>query len=149
MSVQLESVTFTSGTERRASRRIWPLRIARAPSVVLILRGVAGPDDGTRRLRADSPSGLRRPGTRLEGSRSDPTDEHVYADLHGAMTFLGSVDQADLTKLTVFGFCRGGVTRSWRLERTLRSARSSSSTASPSGRRALSAAPSRTISQRA
>jgi carboxymethylenebutenolidase len=33
----------------------------------------------------------------------------VYADLQGAMTFLRSVDQADLKKLAVFGFCRGGV----------------------------------------
>jgi len=33
----------------------------------------------------------------------------VYADLLGAMTFLGSVGQADLKRLAVFGFCRGGV----------------------------------------
>jgi carboxymethylenebutenolidase len=71
---------------------------------------VAGPDDGyteiARRLAEWGYVALVH-GWKVRGS--DPTDEHVYADLHGAMTFLRSVDQADLKKLAVFGFCRGGV----------------------------------------
>ena len=33
----------------------------------------------------------------------------MYADLQGAMSFLESVAEADLERLAVFGFCRGGV----------------------------------------
>src|SRR5258705_4164054 len=111
MSVRLESVTFTSGDgeTRVPSYLATPDRLGPHP-VVLILRGVAGPDDGyteiARRLAEWGYVALVH-GWKVRGS--DPTDEHVYADLHGAMTFLGSVDQADLKKLAVFGFCRGGV----------------------------------------
>ena len=111
MSVRLESVTFTSGDgeTRVPSYLATPDRHGPHP-VVLILRGVAGPDDGyteiARRLAEWGYVALVH-GWKVRGS--DPTDEHVYADLHGAMTFLRSVDQADLKKLAVFGFCRGGV----------------------------------------
>jgi carboxymethylenebutenolidase len=111
MTVGLESVTFTSGDgeTRVPSYLATPNRPGPHP-VVLILRGVAGPDDGyteiARRLAEWGYVALVH-GWKVRGS--DPTDEHVYADLHGAMTFLRSVDQADLKKLAVFGFCRGGV----------------------------------------
>ena len=36
-------------------------------------------------------------------------DDPIYADLKGAMSFLNSVAQADLKRLAVMGFCRGGV----------------------------------------
>jgi len=111
MTVTLESVTFTSGDgeTRVPSYLATPDRPGLHP-VVLILRGVAGPDDGyteiARRLAEWGYVALVH-GWKVRGT--DPTDEPVYADLQGAMTFLRSVDQADLKKLAVFGFCRGGV----------------------------------------
>jgi carboxymethylenebutenolidase len=111
MTVRLESVTFTSGDGETnvPSYLATPDRPGPHP-VVLILRGVAGPDDGYTEI------GLRIAewgyvalvhGWKIRGS--DPADGPVYADLQGAMTFLRSVGQVDLTRLAVFGFCRGGV----------------------------------------
>jgi carboxymethylenebutenolidase len=77
---------------------------------VLILRGVAGPDDGyteiARRLAEWGYAALVH-GWKVRGP--DPADEHVYSDLEGAMSFLQSAPQADFKRLAVFGFCRGGV----------------------------------------
>jgi carboxymethylenebutenolidase len=71
---------------------------------------VAGPDDGyteiALRLAEWGYLALVH-GWKVRGA--DPTDEPVYADLQGAMTFLRSIGQADLERLAVFGFCRGGV----------------------------------------
>src|SRR5206468_5338017 len=39
----------------------------------------------------------------------DPPDDLVYADMQGAIAYLRSVREADMTRLAVFGFCRGGV----------------------------------------
>lgn len=107
----LQSVTFTSGDGETSvpSYLATPDRPGPHP-VVLILRGVAGPDDGyteiARRLAGWGYAALVH-GWKVRGS--DPVDELVYVDLQGAMTFLGSVGQADLRRLAVFGFCRGGV----------------------------------------
>ena len=111
MTVRLEPVAFTSGDGETSVPSYLATPDGHGPHpVVLILRGVAGPDDGyteiARRLAEWGYVALVH-GWKVRGS--DPTDEHVYADLHGAMTFLGSVDHADLKKLAVFGFCRGGV----------------------------------------
>ena len=77
---------------------------------VLILRGVAGPDDGyteiASRLAEWGYVALMH-GWKVRGS--DPSDGPVYDDLKGAMTFLRSVGQVDQKRLAVFGFCRGGV----------------------------------------
>jgi carboxymethylenebutenolidase len=111
MTVRLEPVTFTSGdgATRVPSYLVTPDREGPHP-VVLILRGVAGPDDGyteiARRLAEWGYVALVH-GWKVRGA--DPTDEPVYADLQGAMSFLRSVAQADLKRLAVFGFCRGGV----------------------------------------
>ena len=111
MTVRLESVTFTSGdgATRVPSYLATPAGDGPHP-VVLILRGVAGPDDGyteiARRLAEWGYVALVH-GWKVRGA--DPTDETVYADLQGAMSFLGSVGTADLQRLAVFGFCRGGV----------------------------------------
>ena len=111
MTVRLESVTFTSGDGQTSvpSYLATPDRQGPHP-VVLILRGVAGPDDGyteiARRLAEWGYVALVH-GWKVRGD--NPTDEPVYADMQGAMTFLGSVGQADLKRLAVFGFCRGGV----------------------------------------
>src|SRR4030095_14542960 len=103
MSVRLETVTFTSGDgETRVPAYPAPPDRRGHHPVVLILRGVAGPDDGyteiARRLAEWGYVALVH-GWKVRGT--DPTDEPVYADLHGAMTFLRSVDQADLKKLAV------------------------------------------------
>jgi carboxymethylenebutenolidase len=111
MPVRLESVTFTSGDGETSvpSYLATPDRDGRHP-VVLILRGVAGPDAGyteiALRLGEWGYVALVH-GWKVRGA--DPGDGPVYADLQGAMTFLRSVGQADLAKLAVFGFCRGGV----------------------------------------
>src|SRR4030095_8851104 len=111
MPGQLESVTFTSGDGKTSVPSYLATPDRREPHpVVLILRGVAGPDDGyteiAHRLAQWGYVGLVH-GWKVRGS--DPTDGPVYADLQGAMTFLRSLDQANLKRLAVFGFCRGGV----------------------------------------
>jgi carboxymethylenebutenolidase len=111
LTVRLESVTFTSGDGKTSvpSFLATPDRHGPHP-VVVILRGVAGPDDGYTEIAqrlAESGYVALVHGWKVRGS--DPADGLVYADLQGAMTFLRSVGEADLTRLAVFGFCRGGV----------------------------------------
>src|SRR5262245_36673522 len=77
---------------------------------VLILRGVAGPDDGYTEIAerlADWGYAALMHGWKVRGN--DPPDDLVYADMEGALRFLRSVKEIDLTRLAVFGFCRGGV----------------------------------------
>ena len=111
MTRPIEAVTFTSGDGETAipSYLASPDRDGPHPAV-LILRGVAGPDDGyteiARRLAEWGYVALLH-GWKVRGA--DPTDGPVYADIEGAMTFLRSVGQADQKRLAVFGFCRGGV----------------------------------------
>jgi carboxymethylenebutenolidase len=111
MTVGLESVTFMSGDEETSvpSYLATPDHSGPHP-VVLILRGVAGPDDGYTEIAcrlAEWGYVALVHGWKVRGA--DPTDGPVYSDLQGAMTFLRSVGQADLARLAVFGFCRGGV----------------------------------------
>ena len=111
MTVRLESVTFTSGDGETTVPSYLATPGGHGPHpAVLILRGVAGPDDGyteiARRLAEWGYVALVH-GWKVRGA--DPVDGLVYADLQGALTFLESVGQADLGRLAVFGFCRGGV----------------------------------------
>ena len=111
MSVQLSRVTYTSsdGETEIPSYLATPDTEGPHPTVV-ILRGVAGPDDGyteiARRLAEWGYVALLH-GWKVRGN--DPPDDSVYEDLKGAMTFIESVRQADPDRLAVFGFCRGGV----------------------------------------
>lgn len=77
---------------------------------VLILRGVAGPDDGyieiARRLAGWGYAALLH-GWKVRGA--NPPDVPVYDDLKGALAYLRSERRVDLSRLAVFGFCRGGV----------------------------------------
>lgn len=77
---------------------------------VLILRGVAGPEDGyteiAERLAGWGYLALLH-GWKIRGD--DPPDAPIEADLAGALAFLRSLPAADRTRLAVFGFCRGGV----------------------------------------
>src|SRR5262245_13791062 len=101
MTGRLESVTFTSGDGETnvASYLATPDRDHGPHPVVLILRGVAGPDEGyteiARRLAEWGYVALVH-GWKVRGA--DPKDEDIYFDLQGAMTFLASVGQADLTR---------------------------------------------------
>ena len=111
MTVRLEPVTFTSGDGQTRVPSYLATPDGHGPHpVVLILRGVAGPDDGyteiAQRLAEWGYVALMH-GWKVRGD--NPADGPVYADMQGAMTFLGSVGQADLKRLAVFGFCRGGV----------------------------------------
>jgi len=77
---------------------------------VLILRGVAGPEDGyteiAERLASWGYLALLH-GWKIRGD--DPPDAQVEADLAGALAFLRKHPAADRERLAVFGFCRGGV----------------------------------------
>src|SRR6266851_8718162 len=111
MTVRLELVTFTSGDgETRVPSYLATPDRDGPHAVVLILRGVAGPDDGyteiARRLAEWGYVALLH-GWKVRGT--DPPDTLVYDDLKGAMTFLRTVAAADQKRLAVFGFCRGGV----------------------------------------
>ena len=111
MTVRLESVRFTSADGETIVPSYLATPDGHGPHpVVLMLRGVAGPDDGyteiARRLAEWGYVALVH-GWKVRGA--DPTDGFVYADLRGAMNFLESLGQADLKRLAVFGFCRGGV----------------------------------------
>ena len=109
--MRLESVTFTSGDGKTDIPSYLAIPDGDGPHpAVLILRGVAGPDDGyteiARRLAEWGYVALLH-GWKVRGT--DPPDALVYDDLKGAMTFLRSGGRADLKKLAVVGFCRGGV----------------------------------------
>ena len=111
MTVRLSSVTYSSGDGKTEIPSYLATPDADGPRpTIVILRGVAGPDDGyteiARRLAEWGYVALLH-GWKVRGT--DPPDPLVYADLKGAMTFLESVRQADPQRLAVFGFCRGGV----------------------------------------
>ena len=111
MTVRLESVTFTSGVGETSIPSYLATPGVDGPHpTVLILRGVAGPDDGyteiARRLAGWGCVALLH-GWKVRGA--DPPDALVYDDLKGAMSFLRSLGQVDQKRLAVFGFCRGGV----------------------------------------
>jgi carboxymethylenebutenolidase len=111
MTVRLEPVTYASGDgETNIPSYLATPDVYGPHPAVLILRGVAGPDDGyteiARRLAEWGYLALLH-GWKVRGD--DPTDTQVYDDLKGALTFLRSIGQADPKRLAVFGFCRGGV----------------------------------------
>src|ERR1051325_4423256 len=109
--MSLSPVTFTSGGGTPPVPSYLALPAGRGPHpTVLILRGVAGPDDGyteiAQRLAGWGYAALMH-GWKVRGN--DPSDDLVSADMKGAITFLRSVPEVDMTRLAVFGFCRGGV----------------------------------------
>jgi carboxymethylenebutenolidase len=111
MTARLTSVTFASGDGATPIPSYLAIPDGDGPHpAVLILRGVAGPDDGyteiAERLAGWGYVALMH-GWKIRGN--DPSDALVYDDLKGAIAFLHSVAEADLTRLAVFGFCRGGV----------------------------------------
>ena len=111
MTVRVDPVTYTSGDSKTSIPSYLATPDGDGPHpAVLILRGVAGPDDGykeiARRL-ADWGYVALLHGWKVRGD--NPPDAPVHDDLRGALTFLRSVGRIDQTRLAVFGFCRGGV----------------------------------------
>ena len=110
-SGRLTPVTFLSADRSTPIPSYLAAPVGAGPHpTVVILRGVAGPDDGyteiAERLAGWGYLALMH-GWKVRGN--DPSDDVVDADMRGAVTFLRSVPAADLTRLAVFGFCRGGV----------------------------------------
>lgn len=111
MTVRVEPVTFTSGDGETAVPSYLATPAGDGPHpTVLILRGVAGPDDGyieiARRLANWGYVALLH-GWKIRGS--NPPDAPVYDDLNGAFAFLRALATVDQKRLAVFGFCRGGI----------------------------------------
>jgi carboxymethylenebutenolidase len=111
VTVRLDPVSYTSGDGGTTVPAYLAVPDGEGPHpAVLILRGVAGPDDGyteiARRLAEWGYVALVH-GWKVRGT--DPPDDPVYDDLRGALTFLRSHAAVDRARLAVFGFCRGGV----------------------------------------
>src|SRR2546422_8307353 len=107
---ELRSVAFTSGDGVTPIPSYLAVPDGAGPHpTVLILRGVAGPDDGyteiAERLAGWGYAALMH-GWKIRGD--DPPDDLVYADMQGAIAYLRSGREADMTRLAGFGFCRGG-----------------------------------------
>src|SRR5207244_10899988 len=109
--VRVTSVTFASGDGATPIPSYLAVPGGPGPHpAVLILRGVAGPDDGYTEIAgrlAEWGYVALMHGWKIRGA--NPPDAPVYDDLKGALTFLRSVSLADQRRLAVFGFCRGGV----------------------------------------
>ncbi|MBM4440228.1 MAG: dienelactone hydrolase family protein [Candidatus Rokubacteria bacterium] len=111
MTVRLEPVSFASGDGVTAIPSYLATPEGAGPHpAVLILRGVAGPDDGyteiAERLASWGYVALVH-GWKVRGS--DPPDAVVYDDLKGALAYLRRLAVVDQARLAVAGFCRGGV----------------------------------------
>jgi carboxymethylenebutenolidase len=111
MTARLDPVSYMSGDGETSIPSYLAVPDGDGPHpTVLILRGVAGPDDGyleiARRL-ADWGYAALLHGWKIRGA--NPPDQPVYDDLKGALTFLRTDGRVDPTRLAVFGFCRGGI----------------------------------------
>lgn len=81
-----------------------------AHPAVLILRGVAGPQDGYIEIAdrlADWGYLAFVHGWKIRGD--DPPDGPIKDDLNGVVAYLCSRSDVDEKRFAVFGFCRGGV----------------------------------------
>jgi carboxymethylenebutenolidase len=111
MTIRTERTTYPSADGKTSLPAYVAVPASPGPHpAVLVLRGVAGPEDGYTEI-ADR---LARWGylALLHGWKirgDDPPDAHVEADLAGALQFLRNLHGADRARLAVFGFCRGGV----------------------------------------
>jgi carboxymethylenebutenolidase len=111
MSLRTERPTYPSADGKTLIPAYAAIPEAAGPHpAILILRGVAGPEDGyaeiAERLAGWGYLALLH-GWKIRGD--DPPDATVEADLAGALAFLRLHHAADRTRLAVFGFCRGGV----------------------------------------
>jgi carboxymethylenebutenolidase len=109
--VQTERLTYPSGDGKTELSGYVAVPDARGPHpAVLILRGVAGPEDGYTEI-ADRLGGWGHlallHGWKIRGN--DPPDSVVTEDLSGALNYLRARSEVDRRRIAVFGFCRGGV----------------------------------------
>ncbi len=109
--VQTERVTYLSGDDKTELNGYVAAPDGDGPHpAVLILRGVAGPEDGYTEI-ADRLAGWGYlaflHGWKVRGD--DPPDAPVTADLAGAMRYLRGRADVARDRIGVFGFCRGGV----------------------------------------
>lgn len=107
----LQRVSYRSADGTTALSSFLALPAGGGPHpVILILRGVAGPDDGYTEI-AERVAGwgylVLVHGWKVRGD--DPPDVEVSLDLDGAFAYLRALPEADIGRLAVFGFCRGGV----------------------------------------
>lgn len=106
-----ERITYLSGDGKTQLSGYVATPGKRGPyPAVLILRGVAGPEDGYTEIAdriADWGYLAFLHGWKIRGD--DPPDAPVVADLAGAMSYLRARPDVDRGRLAVFGFCRGGV----------------------------------------
>lgn len=111
MTTTLESVNYTSTDGRTAIPSYVAVPAGAGPHpAILILRGVAGPEDGYLEIAqrvADWGYLALLHGWKVRGD--DPPDGEVYADLEAAVAYLRSRKDVDPARVAVFGFCRGGV----------------------------------------
>lgn len=79
------------------------------PPAVLMLRGVAGPNDGyteiADRLCAAGYAALVH---HWQARGNDPDDDTLIADIRGAIAFLKARPDTDAARLAVYGYCKGG-----------------------------------------
>jgi carboxymethylenebutenolidase len=111
MTMHTERVTYLSGDGKTELTGYVAAPILGGPHpVVLILRGVAGPEDGYTEIAnrlADWGYLAFLHGWKIRGD--DPPDALVSADISGAMGYLRGRSDVDRGRIAVFGFCRGGV----------------------------------------
>lgn len=111
MTVRMERVTYPSGDAQTSIPGYIAIPEGAGPHpAVLILRGVAGPEDGYTEIAqrlADWGYVALLHGWKVRGD--DPPDAPVQSDLAGALKFLRAFPTVDRGRLAVFGFCRGGV----------------------------------------
>lgn len=109
--LQTERVTYLSGDGKTdLTGYVAAPGVSGPHPAVLILRGVAGPEDGYIEI-ADRLAGWGYVaflhGWKIRGD--DPPDALVTADLAGALSYLRTRPDVDRGRIAVFGFCRGGV----------------------------------------
>ena len=111
MTLRTEQISYMSGDGQTKLAGYLAAPDGAGPNpAVLILRGVAGPEDGYTEI-ADRIAGWGYlaflHGWKIRGD--DPPDGPVNEDLAGVVAHLRTRDDVDTKRLAVFGFCRGGV----------------------------------------
>jgi carboxymethylenebutenolidase len=102
-------VTYTSADDGAEIRSYFVAsKLGRAPAAI-ILRGVAGPDDGYTSIADQiAEAGFPCLVHRWQVRGDDPGDDQLIGDLKSAISYLASRDDVDASRIALFGFCKGG-----------------------------------------